>query len=230
MIYITGDKHRDFSGVHAFCREHQTTKDDLMIVLGDAGINYLGDERDDEIKRYISRIPITFFCIHGNHEMRPWNVNGCVREKFYGAEAFTQEQYPSIFYGIDGQVYDFKGIQVLVAGGAYSVDKYYRLEKGLRWFQDEQPSDEIKQDIDRAIDEHKNIHVVMSHTCPYKFTPFDRFLPGIDQSTVDNSTEKYLDTVEERVGYWRWYCGHWHIDRTVDRVRFVFNDIIEIGD
>ena len=230
MIYVTGDKHRDFSGVHDFCRQNGTTTDDLMIVLGDAGINYFNDGRDDEFKRYLSKIPITFFCIHGNHEMRPWNVSGCVKQSFYGAEAYTQEQYPNIYYGIDGQIYNFLGIQTLVVGGAYSVDKYYRLAKGWKWFQDEQPSDEIKQDVDRAIEEHKNIHVVMSHTCPYRYTPFDRFITGIDQSTVDNSTEKYLDTVDERVGYWRWYCGHWHIDRTVDRLRFVFNDIIEIGD
>ena len=38
MIYITGDKHRDFSEVYAFCYKNKTTRDDLMIVLGDAGL------------------------------------------------------------------------------------------------------------------------------------------------------------------------------------------------
>ena len=40
MIYITGDKHGNFSEVYAFCCKNKTTRDDLMIVLGDAGINY----------------------------------------------------------------------------------------------------------------------------------------------------------------------------------------------
>lgn len=37
-----------------------------------------------------------------------------------------------------------EGTRHLVIGGAYSVDKYYRLENDLLWFADEQPSAEIK--------------------------------------------------------------------------------------
>ena len=41
MIYITGDKHGDFSSIFDFCYKYKTTRKDIMIVLGDAGINYL---------------------------------------------------------------------------------------------------------------------------------------------------------------------------------------------
>ena len=51
MIYITGDKHRDFSEVYAFCYKNKTTRDDLMIVLGDAGINYYANEQDIYFKK-----------------------------------------------------------------------------------------------------------------------------------------------------------------------------------
>ena len=44
MIYITGDKHGDFTEVLDFCNDNKTSKRDLMIVLGDAGINYFADE------------------------------------------------------------------------------------------------------------------------------------------------------------------------------------------
>ena len=40
MIYITGDTHRDFGRIFDFCEENGTTKDDVLIILGDAGINY----------------------------------------------------------------------------------------------------------------------------------------------------------------------------------------------
>lgn len=50
MIYITGDKHGDFSEVYAFCYKNKTTRDDLMIVLGDAGINYYANEQDINVK------------------------------------------------------------------------------------------------------------------------------------------------------------------------------------
>ena len=39
------------------------------------------------------------------------------------------------------------------------------------------------------------------------------FLSGIDQSRVDNSTEEWLDTIEDKLEYEAWYLGHWHTDK-----------------
>ena len=51
MIYVTGDTHRDFSRIKQFCKEHNTTQDDIMIVLGDNGINYYGNDVDTWFKQ-----------------------------------------------------------------------------------------------------------------------------------------------------------------------------------
>lgn len=61
MIYITGDKHRDFSEVYAFCYKNKTTRDDLMIVLGDAGINYYANEQDIYLKIVFYNIRLLSF-------------------------------------------------------------------------------------------------------------------------------------------------------------------------
>jgi len=45
MIYLTGDPHGNFDRIKEFCGRLKTTKDDIMIILGDAGINYYGEER-----------------------------------------------------------------------------------------------------------------------------------------------------------------------------------------
>lgn len=50
MIYITGDKHTDFREVFNFCYANKTTRDDILIVLGDAGINYYANELDYMLK------------------------------------------------------------------------------------------------------------------------------------------------------------------------------------
>ena len=39
----------------------------------------------------------------------------------------------------------------------------------------------------------------------------------INQDSVDDSTEKWLDNIESRLYYERWYCGHWHISKRVDK-------------
>lgn len=51
MIILTGDTHRDFKRIFAFCEENGTTREDVLIILGDAGINYYLHEWDYELNR-----------------------------------------------------------------------------------------------------------------------------------------------------------------------------------
>lgn len=46
MIYITGDTHSDFSRFENFCRKMEPSADDVMIILGDAGLNYYNGSMD----------------------------------------------------------------------------------------------------------------------------------------------------------------------------------------
>ena len=46
---------------------------------------------------------------------------------------------------------------------------------------------------------------------------------GVDQNTVDQSTEKFLDLIETNTTYTKWYCGHFHTDKVVDKINFMFN-------
>ena len=100
-------------------------------------------------------------------------------------------------------------------------------EKGiLLWWDSEQPNDEIKKKVEDAIRDNPDIDIVLSHTCPFKYEPREMFLSMIDQSTVDSSTEEWLDKIEETLGYKRWYCGHWHTDKKIDRMVFITDKII----
>lgn len=40
MIYLTSDTHGLFVRIESFCEKMNTTRDDLLIILGDAGINF----------------------------------------------------------------------------------------------------------------------------------------------------------------------------------------------
>ena len=73
-----------------------------------------------------------------------------------------------------------------------------------------------------------SLPVILSHTCPFKYIPRDMFLSQIDQATVDDTMEHWMDLVEGDIPYAKWYCGHWHTDRSVDKIRFMYNDIIEL--
>lgn len=229
MIYITGDTHGNFDRVEAFCDRFHTRKSDTLIILGDVGLNFYGDERDEQRKRFVSQLPITLLCIHGNHEMRPRTITGKYRMTFYlKGLVYVEDAYPNIFFAEDGTVFTINHHQTLVCGGAYSVDKPWRIATGNRWFSDEQPDEETKQYIENVLDFRGNhFDVFLTHTCPARFMPHDAFLEGIDQSTVDKSTEEWLDRIYEGNTFDHWFCGHYHINRKVDNVHFLFDDIIE---
>ena len=73
-FFLTGDTHGDFRRIDVFCKEILTDKSDIMCILGDAGINYYLGKKDFLLKQYLKDMPITFFCVHGNHEERPFNI------------------------------------------------------------------------------------------------------------------------------------------------------------
>ena len=69
------------------------------------------------------------------------------------------------------------------------------------------------------------VDVVLSHTTRLKYEPIEVFLAGIDQSKVDKSTEEWLDRIEDRLKYEKWYCGHYHTEKKIDRLEILFEDI-----
>ena len=66
--FLTGDTHGNFNRIMYFCQRMSTTEDDVLVILGDAGINYYLGEKDRALKEVLSRLPITLFCVYGNHE------------------------------------------------------------------------------------------------------------------------------------------------------------------
>jgi 3-oxoacid CoA-transferase subunit A len=169
----------------------------------------------------------TLFCIHGNHEERPYNVPGYHEALFHGGIVYVQDDYPDILFAKDGEIYDFDGFKCLAIGGAYSVDKDFRLARGWHWFSSEQPDDAIKAHVEEVLKEQDGkVDVILSHTCPYRYIPREKFISGVDASTVDNSTELWLDEIEKNTFYKKWYCGHYHTDKRIDFVEFLFQQIV----
>lgn len=231
MIYITGDTHGQFGRVEAFCERFQTRREDILIILGDAGINFSGGMRDSLKKRFLEELPITLFCIHGNHEQRPGTIDTYKEMVWCNGIVFYKEEYPHLLFAKDGEVFDLDGKKAIVIGGAYSIDKEMRLAYGYGWWSDEQPSAEISEDVERQLDKLGwKVDVVLSHTTPLKYEPVEVFMKGIDQRKVDKSTEIWLDGIEERLDYEKWYCGHYHTEKRIDRVEIMFENIGEFCD
>ncbi len=229
-IYLTGDTHGEFDRIQDFCEEYDTAPEDVMVILGDAGINYWLDERDEELKARLARLPITLFCVHGNHEERPEELPGYEEQIWQGGVVLCQPKYPNLLFARDGEVYDFDGKKAVVIGGAYSVDKYYRLANGLPWFATEQPDAATKARVEQTLDGLDwRVNYVFSHTTPMSCRPTWAFLPGLDQSKVDTSTEEWLETLYRKLNCKTWYAGHYHVTDSMGRVQLLFQDYDELA-
>lgn len=241
--FITGDKHRNFTAVKRFCCAMNTRRKDVLIILGDAGFNYYGDKRDDKLKEEISSLNITLFCIHGNKEDRPQNVGTYGIRSFCGGKVYYEPKYPNIYFAIDGEIYTFEGKRYMVVGGAHSVDKMRCIEENKPFFADEMPNDVIKARVEnRLAAENNSIYGMMTHTCPIDYLPTEMFMSTkqnaeikrkpkkakskkIFKPDIDRSTEEWLGRLERSLDYEIWYCGHYHIDKQLDKVYMMYNEI-----
>lgn len=228
-IYLTGDTHREFYRIKLFCEEYGTTTEDILVILGDAGINYYCDHRDNNLKNELSQLPITLFCIHGNHEERPYLTGNYEEREWHGAIAYIEEAYPNLIFAKDGEIYDFNGKKAIAIGGAYSIDKYYRLSHGEAWFESEQADEEIMRYVEAQLDACDwQVDYVLTHTVPIECEPVWAFIPGFDQSRVDKTMEKWLQQIMDNLEFEKWYAGHYHVESEENGVRIMFEDYEEI--
>lgn len=233
---VRGDCHGNFTWIDNI--NNYKPSDTAIIILGDAGFNFYLNKYDDKIKKWVNDRGYRIYCVRGNHEARPHDVPnmGLMKDDEVDGIIEIEAEFPNIRYLIDGYVYQFGPYKCLCIGGAYSVDKWYRLARGgcteetnnpkkTGWFSNEQLTHaemlSIQQDIYRI-----KVDFVFTHTCPLSFQPTDLFLGFIDQSKVDNSMEYWMEQIKDTFEWKIWCFGHYHHDRLErPHVEQYFNDI-----
>lgn len=223
-IFALADLHGESKWLRKF-KSHMETigqsldSTDTIILLGDTGLNFFFNKRDEENKKEFNKIGCNLFLIRGNHEQRPsivfqdnpmkWHM-----EEFFGNLVYVEDAFPNIKYALDIiSYYTLNGHKTLVIPGAYSVDKYYRLAQGWSWFEDEQLTSEEWHEGFQYIQKENpscRVDIVLSHTSPSIYTPSDLFLPTVNQSLVDETTERNLGIIEQNIRYRLWLWGHYH--------------------
>ena len=221
--FIIGDLHGDWNPVRNHYKNYiQGTPleqdENWLICLGDFGALYYMDYRDRNYKKNLHKLPYKYFVIRGNHEQRAENCCKAEPAKWeelnlFEGKVLREKEFPNIYYANDsGGIYNILGRKSLIVPGSYSVDKWYRLQQGWNWFPDEQlTAEEMAALEEKAKGQHFNL--VLSHTCPWSKMPTDLFLSCIDQSTVDNSMERWMEKFLAHTSYDLHFWGHYHSDR-----------------
>ena len=234
---MVSDCHGDFTWLNKKGLQLFRPEETAIIILGDCGFNTNNPIRDNNVKQYANDFGYTIYCVRGNHEVRPSDVpnmklvwDDCVQGLVY-----YESDYPNIKYFQDYGIYYIKTRQqeyrTLILSGAYSVDKFYRLQNNMFWYSREQLTEDEMADVERLIAQSGNdFDFVFSHTCPMSMRPVDKFLPMIDQSTVDNTMEEWLEKLQEKIKYQVYLAGHYHVDRRIDSYHYLYFNWIDLLD
>jgi 3-oxoacid CoA-transferase subunit A len=228
-FYITGDIHGDLSRFDDFEKSLNHNIINNLIVLGDSGFLYHDyfSRQAIYMRERAKGFSFNFYIVRGNHEDRPENVPALT--KLYDSqilgEVYVDEAYPSIRYLLDGAIYNFGGQNCLILGGAYSVDKQYRLMRGWKWFPEEQLANEEMTQIYKNCKD-KQFDFILSHTCPYSWRPTHMFLSMIDQETVDTSMEEFFEKYKNEFHFDMWLWGHYHENCVCDKKGVMLYDAI----
>ena len=233
---ITGDTHADFSRFKNLPKEIQNNPEVSIIILGDAGLNFTLDEQDAHLKNFLhKKYAFSLYCVRGNHEARPCNVQNMekVWDSNINGMVYYQPKWPKIKYFYDYGIYHCGKYRIAIFGGAYSVDKFWRLQNNITWFSDElmtpNEMDACKTYFLTAPE--GKIDFVLSHTCPISWEPTELFLSMIDQSTVDKSMEKFLEQMKNNLNWNIWIFGHYHADMLIrPHVEMFYTDISSLDE
>lgn len=240
---LTGDTHGELDRIEKFASIFDINTC-ALVILGDGGYNFYLNKTDRKKKENIQRLGCLLYLVRGNHEERPENLSDILEDydEIVNGYVYYQNEYPNIRYLKDGGIYNLEGYSTLVIGGAYSIDKHYRLARARAngwdpethwtgWFKDEQLTPEEMFSIENNVTD-MNFDFVLTHTCPYTWQPFDLFLNEVDQKTVDNSMEKWLDDLKGKITWkYAWLFGHFHRDRYVrPHVEMLMNDFVFLDD
>ena len=224
MIYVTGDTHGEMSIAKVW---DAIEPEDTLIICGDFGNIWTGSEREQFILDELDKNPGTILFVDGNHENFPMIYEYPVIEWNGG---LVHQIRPSVLHLMRGQIFTIEGKTIFVMGGGTSIDKAWRIE-GVSWWSQEMPT---KQEYDTALDNLDSVNWKVDYVCTHVAPTdiqnkiFHKISPcGLKKP--DDELTKFLQTVDEKLEYEKWFFGHYHEDFEVDKKHLLlFDDIIPI--
>ena len=213
MIYLTGDIHGNLEvdRLTRFFENKSVTKEDFVIILGDAGVCWDGGKKDALLKQTLHDLPLTTLFIDGNHENFDL-LNDYPVSYWNGGQVHEIE--PDIIHLMRGQIFEIDGKTFFTMGGASSTDKMYRKE-GIDWWPEELPSQEDYDQGVNTLEKHGNqVDYILTHTAPYEV------ISAMDMEVfeTENGIQQYLQTLADEIEFEHWYFGHFHEDLDLDEI------------
>ncbi|MDR1902117.1 MAG: leucine-rich repeat protein [Treponema sp.] len=184
--------------------EFSPTVNDVIIILGDAGIVWQTPMRDD-IRKFYMGLPCDVLFLDGNHENFDL-LNSLPRSTRYGGA--VHEVLPNVFHLMRGNAYLINGHKYFVFGGGYSIKRETNSSPVQVW-EEELPSDtEYAAGIDTLKLNDNRFDYVLTHQAPKSVLDSIAHYYAPAEAELVN----YLEGINAAATYKGWYFGHLHKD------------------
>ncbi|EPY2307586.1 metallophosphoesterase [Clostridium sporogenes] len=229
MIFVTGDTHipRDIEKLNElnFLDCKNLIKDDYVIITGDFGAIWDNSKQELYYREWLQKKNFTTLFIDGNHENFDLLYKFPVEYKFGGK---VHKINDSIYHLMRGQVFNIDNSKFFTMGGASSTDKENRREH-ITWWKEEVPdSNEIREGLANLEKHNNEVDYILTHTCSSSTLQGITEVYGF-QPKPEDVVNEYLEIIEEKVKFKKWYFGHYHEDIEIDKKHtMIFEKIIKI--
>lgn len=211
MIYITGDTHIPIDvtklSSKRFLKQKDMTKEDYLIICGDFGGIFNGDNEEKYWLKWLSEKNFTTLFIDGNHENFDL-LSSFPEIRFHGGNAHKISD--KIYHLMRGQVFEIDGKKIFTLGGASSHDKECRTE-GKNWWEAELPSDnEYSAALSNLNKSDNKVDIIITHCAPTSIQK------EIYEEYDINKLTDFLEDLKNSITYSKWFFGHYHTDLDID--------------
>lgn len=221
LLMLAGDTHGNTSHVITLLDNAKNHGASRIFQLGDFGAwehTAGGKKFFDDVSRHSVSRGVKVYFLDGNHDN-----TSLVLEKYSGEtddEGFLVVR-PNLFYSPRGHRWTWHGTRFISLGGAYSVDKDWRVQEerrtrkpGSLWFPEEEMTDEEFMDIMDA--DSSPVDIILSHDKPRRSEPGWNRKNFLECIPNQNRLQHALETLKAK----RLYHGHLH---------FPYQDVVDTG-
>lgn len=192
-LFLAGDSHGVSGTIKKYLRQADESECDYLFVLGDFGYwehTYDGVEYLDQVNHYASQMAMPVYFLDGNHDKTSLLLRLYHEQD---DEGFIRVR-ENVLYSPRGHRWTWDGVRFASFGGAYSVDKDWRLHQekkkaekifeqntyrpkgrqvstdtsGTLWFPEEEMSD---IDMDEFLKDTTPVDVMLTHDKPRGANP-----------------------------------------------------------
>lgn len=224
MIYLAADIHGHIRlpWLKEKLERLPLTENDFLLIAGDAGIAWRGEEMERVISFY-ANLPCQVLFIDGNHEDFT-NLYRFPTVDYHGGKAHQIGH--NIFHLMRGEIFRIGSKKIFCFGGGFS-SKILTNSSPIHVWKEELPIDsEYENGLSNLKKHSMKVNLIVSHSAPLSIAKHE----GLRYYQNDTPLLEYLDGISRNTSFDRWYFGHYHRDISIDKYTCLYQEIVSEED